>query len=198
MLSKIIARVTLKSMSPLTWSQPYDDPPLEGESAADRDKRLWRKHLYVVNGNAGLKATAIHKCLAAAAKYSGKKITGRGAKTWTAKFEGGLALFDDIDLGIPEDEVQCLSLFMNLDGRRGGSVRGIRHFPNVKSWETTFDIVILDPEITEAIFREMVEIAGLFIGVGQYRPERGGNNGRFEMTKLEWIADRAEVQQRAA
>jgi hypothetical protein len=197
-LTKITATVTLKSMSPMTQSAPYDDPALEGESPADRDKRLWRRHLHTIGDNAAIKATAMHKAIAAAAKYSGKKITGKGAKTWTAKFEAGIVILEDIDLGIPAADVQPITLFMNLDGRRGGSVRGHRTFPHILAWEATFDILILDPEITKAIFEEMMELAGLFVGIGQYRPEKGGNNGRFEMTALEWKADRSEVQQRAA
>jgi hypothetical protein len=49
---------------------------------------------------------------------------------------------------------------------------------------------VLDAIITEQIFREMVDLAGLFIGLGQFRPEKGGTNGRFRIEKLVWADNR--------
>jgi hypothetical protein len=57
-------------------------------------------------------------------------------------------------------------------------------------WRATFDIYILDPIITEPVFREMVEIAGMFIGIGRFRPEKGGTNGRFKIEALAWADNR--------
>ena len=36
----------------------------------------------------------------------------------------------------------------------------------------------------------MVEIAGMFIGIGRFRPEKGGTNGRFRIAKLVWEDNR--------
>ena len=36
----------------------------------------------------------------------------------------------------------------------------------------------------------MVEIAGMFIGIGRFRPEKGGTNGRFKITQLDWQDNR--------
>ena len=69
-----------------------------------------------------------------------------------------------------------------------------RHSPVVDTgWLMTFDVYILDPIITEAIFREMVEIAGMFIGIGRFRPEKGGTNGRFGLKELVWQDNRELV-----
>jgi hypothetical protein len=40
------------------------------------------------------------------------------------------------------------------------------------------------------VFREMVEIAGMFIGIGRFRPEKGGTNGRFRIEALAWADNR--------
>jgi hypothetical protein len=40
----------------------------------------------------------------------------------------------------------------------------------------------------------MVEIAGMFIGLGRFRPEKGGNNGRFRLSDLKWQDNRSIVQ----
>jgi hypothetical protein len=36
----------------------------------------------------------------------------------------------------------------------------------------------------------MLELAGLYIGVGRFRPEKGGINGRFALDKLVWQNNR--------
>ena len=69
----------------------------------------------------------------------------------------------------------------------------MRRFPLIPSWETTFEIHVLDPIITEAILREMIGLAGLFKGLGRYRPANRGTNGRFELVELVWHADRKLV-----
>lgn len=66
-----------------------------------------------------------------------------------------------------------------------------RRFPSMPApWSATFDVYILDPIITEQIFREMIELAGIFVGIGQFRPEKGGHNGRFRIEKLVWADNR--------
>ena len=74
----------------------------------------------------------------------------------------------------------------------------MRRFPIIQKWTATFDVHILDPIITEDIFSEVVEQAGMFIGVGRYRPEKGGTNGRFSLSKIVWSADRRPVIAKAA
>ena len=55
-------------------------------------------------------------------------------------------------------------------------------------WLATFDAIILDPIITEPIFRSMLDLSGVMIGLGQYRPQAptGGSNGRFIVDSLKW------------
>ena len=49
---------------------------------------------------------------------------------------------------------------------------------------------MISTEISPDVFREMVEIAGMFVGIGRFRPEKGGGNGRFRMTGLKWQDNR--------
>lgn len=39
----------------------------------------------------------------------------------------------------------------------------------------------------------MLTIAGMFIGVGRFRPEKGGQNGRFQIAALDWEDNRSLV-----
>jgi hypothetical protein len=33
----------------------------------------------------------------------------------------------------------------------------------------------------------------MFIGIGRFRPEKGGSNGRFKITRLQWQDNRSLV-----
>lgn len=188
-----IATVTITGLSPLTQSRQHDAPKLDGESANDYDIRTWRSKLTLSDDGESvvIPAAAIHQCLAAAAKYSKRQIPGQGKATWTAKFQAGVMLIANPSLNIDPATVNSITISANADGVRGSGKRVPRRFPIIPiGWQTTFDVYILDPIITQEVFREMMEIAGMFVGVGQYRPQNGGTNGRFKLTDLRWQDNR--------
>jgi hypothetical protein len=197
-LSVIVATCTLESLTPYSQSRKHDEAKLEGEGADDYNRRTWRSQQLVENGTVHIPAAGIHQALVAAAKYMKKQIPGQGKATWTKKFEAGIAFFSSIDIGINPETVDYIDIYANADGVRGSGKRVMRRFPIIPKWSATFDVHILDPIITEDIFTEVVEQAGMFVGIGRYRPEKAGTNGRFSLTKLVWQADRKPVIARAA
>jgi hypothetical protein len=121
-----------------------------------------------------------------AAAYSGTKIVGAGNKTWTKKFAAGLAIFDDVDLGIDAEKTNYIDIYAHSDGDKDGGKRVMKRFPVIEKWKAEFDIHVLDPTITKAVFVDTLEIAGMYIGIGQYRPQRRGNAGRFRVVSVDW------------
>lgn len=189
---------TIQGTAPLSQSHQHTDDWLEGESNEAYDKRTWRSKMNteVVNGKRTviIPAFGIQTALADAAKYSKRQIPGQGKATWTAKFKSGVSVLAPVSLGIDPSTVQCIALSVNSDGIRGGGKRVTRHFPQIPpGWEATFEAVILDAIITEDVFKDILELAGLFIGVGQFRPQNGGTNGRFITKKLIWEDNRRMV-----
>lgn len=188
-----IAKVTLTGTAPMTHSHMHDAPKLEGERPDDYDARTWRHKLNVNADKTSvvIPAFAVKDCLAQAARYSKQQIPGQGKATWTKKFEAGIAIMDNPDLNLDPASVNCVVVSVNADGVRGSGKRVLRRFPLVPAgWTTTFEVYILDPIIKESVFREMAEIAGTFIGLGQYRPQNGGTNGRFLLSRLDWQDNR--------
>lgn len=189
-----IANVTLTGITPLSMSRQHDEPFLSGENHADYDRRTWRKKLNtaVRNGRETvvIPAHGIMQAFTAAARYSKRKIPGARGGTWTAKFQSGIAILEDPALGIDPESVQSIVISANADGVRGSGKRVPRIFPMMPVWQTSFEVLILDPVITEEVFAEMVKISGLFIGLGRFRPEKGGTNGRFALTALAWEDNR--------
>ena len=188
-----VAALTLVGLAPMTQSHQHDAPKLEGESPGDYDIRTWplKLNLNDARDSVVIPAHGMQQCLFAAAKYSKRQIPGQGKATWTAKFTAGIMLMDNPSLDIHPDTIKSITISANADGVRGSGKRVPRRFPVIPiGWQTTFDVYILDPIITEQIFREMVELAGMFIGLGQFRPQNGGTNGRFKLERLNWQDNR--------
>lgn len=191
-----VASCTIVGVTPLSQSRNTDDDPKgPKEHHDDYDKRIWRKRLNTaaIDGKPTvvIPAHGMHQAIAAAAKYSKTKIPGQRNATWTAKFTAGIAILDEISLGISPEDVDVIAIYANADGVRGSGTRVTRRFPIINpGWRATFDVTVLDQIITEDVFREMLDTAGMFIGVGRFRPEKGGSNGRFNTESLKWIANK--------
>lgn len=192
-----VARLTLVSITPYSQSRQHDEPKLEGENHEAYDVRTWRSKLSTATREGKptvvIPAHGLHQSIAAAAKYSKRQIPGQGKATWTAKFLSGITLFEDPALNIDPASVGSVTISANADGVRGSGKRVPRRFPIIPEWEATFDVYVLDQIITQDVFREMVEIAGMFIGIGRFRPEKGGTNGRFRIKALAWEDNRRLV-----
>lgn len=190
-----VATVTLKSFSPYSQSRQHDEPILKGEAKGDYDKRTALSKAHITeNGTMGIPAASLTQAIAEAAKYSKRQIPGQGKATWTAKFKSGIMIPDPlIDTGIKKEDIGFVNIMCDAQGKTGSAVssRVSRCFPQVPSWRASFDVWILDPIITPEVFREMVEIAGMFIGLGRWRPAmNGGSNGRFTIESLKWEDNR--------
>jgi hypothetical protein len=192
-----VATLHIVGITPLSHSRQHDDPKLDRESPGDFDTRTWRSKLNVATRDGKqtvvLPAHGVQQAFAAAAKYSKKQIPGQGKATWTAKFTAGIAILEDPALNIDPATVGSVLISANADGVRGSGKRVPRRFPVMQTWESTFEVYILDQIITEPVFREMVELAGMFIGLGRFRPEKGGTNGRFKIASLNWQDNRKLV-----
>ncbi len=191
-----VATVTLKSLTPYSQSKLHDDPLLKGELKGDYDKRTWQsKAHFTEHDTLAIPSTSIQQAIAEAAKYSKRQIPGQGKATWTAKFKSGITIVSPyIDTGIKKVDVGYIDIHCDAQGKTGAAVssRVLRRFPQVPAWQATFDVWILDPIITEEVFREMTNIAGLSIGIGRWRPVmNGGSNGRFQISSLKWEDNRA-------
>jgi hypothetical protein len=185
-----LATLTIIGITPYSQSRQHTEPMLEGEGRDAYDIRTWKAKLSIAvrdgKQTVVVPAHGLHQSIAAAAKYSKRQIPGQGKATWTAKFLSGITLMEDPALNIDPQTVDSVTISANADGIRGSGKRVPRRFPILNEWTTTFDVYILDPIITQDVFTEMVEIAGMFIGIGRFRPEKGGTNGRFRIEKLVW------------
>lgn len=182
------AIVTLKSVSPYSQSRMHDTPKLEKEGADEYEKRTWIEKCHALeDGTVYIPPMAFKMCLDAAAKFLGRQIPGKGKSTYTKHFEAGVLVTDPIKLPYKKSELQGEWINANADGVRGSGKRVRRCFPVIKEWQADVPFLVLDETITERVFREHIEEAGKFIGIGRFRPRQGGFYGRFEVVGMKWV-----------
>jgi len=56
--------------------------------------------------------------------------------------------------------------------------------PMFRDWKLSFEAVVLD-DIPEGDFRNILDEAGRYVGIGDWRPAKKGMYGKFVVTKLE-------------
>lgn len=179
--------ITLSSTASYYQSRQHHMPKLEKESPDAHELRTWREKCTTDdNDNVMIPAMAFKQALSRAAKMLSMQIPGRGKATYTKHFLAGIMVPAGITLPIKKNEVEQKAVNCNADGVRGSGKRVLRFFPEIKKWNGTLEVAIVDDTITNEVFERHAKEAGLLVGVGQNRPENGGSSGRFNCDKFTW------------
>jgi hypothetical protein len=68
-----------------------------------------------------------------------------------------------------------------------GRARIIRQRPVFKDWSIDFQLDIDEEEINGEVVKDILDHAGKRVGIGDFRPEKGGSFGRFHVTKWKTV-----------
>ena len=182
-----VCTATLKSVSPYSQSRQHDTEKTDKEGHDDYEKRTWRNKLHTAaDGRVFIPPMAFKEAVTAAAKFLGLKIPGKRNATWTKHFVAGVLVTDGLPLPVKADDVPGEWLNVNSDGVKGSGKRVKRCFPRIDQWGGPVTFYIADDTITKDVFEHHLREAGRFVGIGRFRPEKGGFYGRFEVASAEW------------
>jgi hypothetical protein len=180
-------KVHIKSAAPVCQSRFHNTPKLDKETPDAHEQRTWKeKAHYDENGVAFVPGRAFKFALAASAKQLGMQVPGRGKKTYKDAFNNGVLILENLSLGFTRETAKGVTVHVNADGVRGSGKRVLRTFPIAHQWGGELVVHIANDMITKEVFETHFREAGRFIGIGQNRPENGGDHGRFDVTKFEW------------
>lgn len=180
-----IARVHFTGAAPMSQSRAHQADKLKGENAEDYEKRTWIQKAHIENGKVVVPAMAFKMALDRAAKMLGTQIPGKGKSTYTKFFESGVIVTENIPVA-DESAVSMERIHANADGVRGSGKRVWRNFPRIDNWSGTVEFHVIADEITPEVFEAAVIYAGRAVGIGRFRPERGGYFGRYVVDRIEW------------
>jgi hypothetical protein len=141
----------------------------QGKAAKDPDED-YRESLYMrPDGSYGFPAVAFKAAAVRAGTYCDMKMVFlRGA----FHVEGDLVLVE----GEPEPREDMV--------RVGMGTADIRYRPQFPKWATELDITFNNRALTAEQIVNLFEIAGFAVGVGEWRPEKDGQFGRFRVETL--------------
>lgn len=181
------ATVTIRGVSPYSQSKHYSTEKLAKENSKDYEARTWRDRMHATDdGSVFIPPMSFKNCLSEAAKFLSIQIPGKGKSTYTKHFEAGVLVTDALILPVKKDEVPGEWLFVPSDGVRGSGKRVEKCFPVIHQWGGEVVFHILDETVTEEVFRNVLEQAGAFIGIGRFRPRNNGFYGRFKVESISW------------
>jgi hypothetical protein len=181
------AIVTIKGTAPLSCSHQRRTDFLDGESKEDYDRRTWReKANHDASGIVFVPAMAFKQAMDLAAKRLAIPDPDNKRANFTKYFVSDVICEADLSIGIHKDKMPGITINANVDGVRGSGKRVPRTFPQTQEWGGTTSFLIMEEKIKPEIFERVLTTAGRSIGVGQFRPEKGGLNGRFEIIKVKY------------
>lgn len=173
-------RLRLAGTSPLIvhkWSEKAKKQMLDkqmkrasqGKAAKDPEED-YRESLYIRDdGSYGFPAVAFKAAAVRAGTYCDMKmIFLRGA----FHVEGDLVHIE----GQPEPREDMV--------RVGMGTADIRYRPQFPKWATELDITFNSRALTAEQIVNLFEIAGFAVGVGEWRPEKDGQFGRFQVEAI--------------
>jgi hypothetical protein len=188
-----ICKVYLENLpgSPYSQSAMHGTEMLDRETHDDYDVRTWREKCTInISGQVCIPSMGLKQCIDTAAYKLGVKVPNRRGATYKNFFASGFFCNADVPIAngkaLNKADAAMVIIPANADGRRGSGTRVKRRFPEFAKWAGEAEFTITDDIITREIFEDHVKAAGMIVGIGRFRPENGGKNGRFRATKFEW------------
>jgi hypothetical protein len=192
------AKFVVEGKTPISFSRFLTEKPMTNEKKDEFDLRIAKdKAHFDEKGDLYIPGMMVKKALASTAAYLNEKIPGKRNATYTKHFVAGVLCPNDAPLmgkdgkKIHKDKAEVQSFPCAADGKKGGKggATVIRSFPCVREWKAEFEVQVADDVIDEKIFKKVLTESGIINGLGRFRPQNGGSNGRFEIKNFRW--DRA-------
>lgn len=154
-------------------------PKKKGQKQQEDDVE---SYLYRCEENGTICQPATH--LIGALKRAGVKfqIPGQG-KTTYKNLMGSGAVFIEPDMIEHENQEWEIDRRPVVIQR----ARVTRSRPMFKKWALSFTAEIDEDELPKSVLNEILEYAGRRVGIGDFRPDKGGPFGRFIVTTFEEI-----------
>lgn len=174
-------KVTIEGITPLLMNKPaeygFDEQWIEKKASTDWEAESLKK-LYVNGEEIYQPATHIERALIDAGKKI--KVKGQGKATFSKLFGSMVSIEEDI---IPHQIVdfETYKTLVVIPSTKG---RVMRYRPMFRKWKLSFTINAED-EIPKEAINESLQIAGKYVGIGDWRPEKKGKFGKFQVVKFE-------------
>lgn len=174
-------KVTIEGTTPILFNR-FRDVAIEGKSkkrtgavaSSDIEDKLYTDEKKKVV----LPSVYLKNSLVEAGKQF--KIVGKGKSTYSKLLASTIDISPFyIDFKSDKYEVFRISAVNPMTKGRMMTER-----PMFKKWSASFSVVINDEAIDSSIVNEVLEHAGKYVGIGDWRPEKKGMFGKFMISSF--------------
>lgn len=110
------------------------------------------------------------------------QIPGRRKVTYKNVVSGGYLIIEPFAIPHLNPKWEIDSRPVVVPATKG---RVLRKRPCFREWALSFKFIVDEMEIPVAVLKEMLDLAGRNVGIGDFRPAKGGSFGRFQVTRFE-------------
>lgn len=190
LMSSIVSKklkVKFKSLSPVLFCKAVHDEK-EGETPQEHEERTWKQRAhYNDKGKVIISGYMLSSTLEPAAKLLGERVGGSKVGKGMSHYIRLIQIEGDIVTNITQDTLEGNAAFVSANGQVGGG-KVMRTYPKILRWSGTLTVVYptLGNVLNDEVVMKYLEIAGLYIGIGHWRPgaPSRGTYGRFSVEKV--------------
>jgi hypothetical protein len=174
-------KVEITGITPLLQNKPeeygFDEQWVQKKASTDWEAEGLKKLYVDAEGTIYQPATHIDRALIEAGKKI--KVKGQGKATYSKLF-GSMVAVEEFEIVHKKQDYTIHKSLVVIPSTKG---RVMRYRPMFKEWVLEFHIEFED-EIPSDVVKEALEIAGKYVGIGDWRPEKKGKFGKFQVTKF--------------
>ena len=172
--------VSIEGTSPILFNR-FRDTAIEGKSKkrtgaiaeSNVEDKLWKYEDQICIPNVYLK-----NCLMEASKQF--KIIGKNKSTYSKIVASTVDVSPDM-IKLKSGKYTVFRISAVNPMTKG---RMITERPKFDKWGCEFEIILNDPAVPASVMNEILEQAGKYVGIGDWRPEKKGMFGKFMITSF--------------
>jgi len=178
-----IYNVTIEGTTPLLMNRPsmldIGDKSKDVKRETKTKEEISEGKLYVdLEGRIYLPSTWFRGALVEAGKQ--KKMSGKGsAKATYSKAVGSFVSVEPFELLVKNPKWETFSILAVNPTTKG---RNVLNRPQFKNWEVDLEVHFEEEQIEPSVMKELFDMAGKSVGVGDWRPAKKGMFGKFQVT----------------
>jgi len=178
--------VEIKGVTPLLFNRFIESTiasQVKKRVGATKEINVEDKLYKTTDGKIYTPATHIRGMLINAGKYF--KIQGKGKATYS-KIIGATVTIQPEAIVHENQKWEIFSISGVNPSTRG---RTMIHRPMMKEWKLSFQLIFNPEEIPEDVMKNILDYGGNYVGIGDWRPEKKGQFGKFIVTKFEELKE---------
>jgi len=173
--------VTIQGTSPLLMNKPSVSIGIPIGGPVKREtktpKELAEEKLYEINGELYIPSTHLEAALVNAGTQ--KKMLGKGSSRANYSKACGYAVsIEPFEIVHKKQKWEVFSVLAVNPSTKG---RVLLHRPMLRDWEAGFNVIFDEEQIEPVVMKELFDIAGRIVGIGDWRPIKKGKFGKFQV-----------------